>query len=30
VVRLAPLVVDTRNITRKLGMPEYESKIVRL
>lgn len=30
VLRLAPLVVDTRNVTRKLGMPEYENKIVRL
>ncbi|HKG20356.1 MAG TPA: nucleotide sugar dehydrogenase, partial [Blastocatellia bacterium] len=30
VVRLAPLIVDTRNITRKLGMPEHESKITRL
>ncbi|HEY7543901.1 MAG TPA: nucleotide sugar dehydrogenase [Blastocatellia bacterium] len=30
VVRLAPLVVDTRNVTRKLGMPECESKIIRL
>ena len=30
VLRLAPLVVDTRNVTRKLGMPEYEAKIVRL
>lgn len=30
VLRLAPLVVDTRNVTRKLGMPEHENKIVRL
>jgi UDP-N-acetyl-D-glucosamine dehydrogenase len=30
VLRLAPLVIDTRNVTRKLGMPEYESKIIRL
>ncbi|MEK6285065.1 MAG: nucleotide sugar dehydrogenase [Acidobacteriota bacterium] len=30
VVRLAPLIVDTRNVTRKLGMPEHEGKIVRL
>ncbi|HKP86454.1 MAG TPA: nucleotide sugar dehydrogenase [Blastocatellia bacterium] len=30
VLKLAPLVVDTRNVTRKLGMPEYESKVVRL
>jgi UDP-N-acetyl-D-glucosamine dehydrogenase len=30
VLRLAPLVVDTRNVTRKLGMPEHEEKIVRL
>src|SRR5678815_2140375 len=29
-VRLAPLIVDTRNITRRLGLPEYDSKIVRL
>ena len=29
-VRLAPLIVDTRNITRRLGMPEYDEKIVRL
>jgi UDP-N-acetyl-D-glucosamine dehydrogenase len=30
VLRLASLVVDTRNVTRKLGMPEHEEKIVRL
>ena len=30
VLRLAPLVVDTRNVTRRLGMPESEQKIVRL
>ena len=30
VVRLAPLVVDTRNITRGLVLPEFEPKIVRL
>jgi UDP-N-acetyl-D-glucosamine dehydrogenase len=30
VVRLAPFIVDTRNVTRSLGLPEYESKIVRL
>ncbi len=30
VLKLAPLVVDTRNVTRKLGLPEYEEKIVRL
>ena len=30
VLRLAPLVIDTRNVTRKLGMSEHESKIVRL
>jgi UDP-N-acetyl-D-glucosamine dehydrogenase len=30
VLKLAPLVIDTRNATRKLGMPEHESKIVRL
>ena len=29
-VRLAPLIVDTRNTTRKLGLPEHEKKIVRL
>ncbi len=28
--RLAPLILDTRNVTRKLGMPECESKIIRL
>lgn len=30
VLKLAPLVVDTRNVTRKLGLPEHEDKIVRL
>jgi UDP-N-acetyl-D-glucosamine dehydrogenase len=30
VVRLAPLVIDSRNITRRLGMPEHENKIIRL
>ncbi|HKV40016.1 MAG TPA: nucleotide sugar dehydrogenase [Blastocatellia bacterium] len=30
IVRLAKLVVDTRNVTRGLGLPEYENKIVRL
>ena len=30
VLRLAPLVVDTRNVTRRLRMPEHEAKIVRL
>ncbi|MFL6276337.1 MAG: nucleotide sugar dehydrogenase, partial [Blastocatellia bacterium] len=30
VVRLAPLVIDSRNATRKLNMPEAESKIIRL
>ena len=30
VLTLAPLVIDTRNVTRKLGMPEHEAKIVRL
>ena len=30
VLRLAPLVIDTRNVTRKLSMPECESKIIRL
>jgi UDP-N-acetyl-D-glucosamine dehydrogenase len=29
-VRLAPLVVDTRNATRKLDLREYEEKIIRL
>ncbi len=30
VLRLARFVVDSRNVTRRLGMPEHESKIVRL
>jgi UDP-N-acetyl-D-glucosamine dehydrogenase len=30
IVRLSNLVVDTRNVTRGLGLPEYESKIIRL
>lgn len=30
VLKLAPLVVDTRNVTRRLGLPEHEDKIVRL
>jgi UDP-N-acetyl-D-glucosamine dehydrogenase len=30
VVRVAPLVVDTRNVTRKLDLPQYQEKIVRL
>ena len=30
VLRLAPFVVDTRNVTRGVGLPEFESKIVRL
>lgn len=30
VLTFAPLVVDTRNVTRKLGMAEHEEKIVRL
>jgi UDP-N-acetyl-D-glucosamine dehydrogenase len=30
VLKLAPLVIDTRNVTRKLGMPEFEHKIIRL
>jgi UDP-N-acetyl-D-glucosamine dehydrogenase len=30
VVKLAPLVVDTRNVTRGLNMPDFEHKIVRL
>jgi UDP-N-acetyl-D-glucosamine dehydrogenase len=29
-MRLSPLIIDTRNITRKLGMPEFEDKIIRL
>jgi UDP-N-acetyl-D-glucosamine dehydrogenase len=29
-VRLAPLVVDTRNATRNLGLADYEEKIIRL
>jgi UDP-N-acetyl-D-glucosamine dehydrogenase len=30
VLRLAQFVVDSRNVTRRLGMPEHESKIIRL
>lgn len=30
VVRLAPLIVDTRNVTRNLDLPECEPKIIRL
>ncbi len=30
VVRFAPIIIDTRNVTRKLGMPEHEEKIIRL
>ncbi|HXG66654.1 MAG TPA: nucleotide sugar dehydrogenase [Blastocatellia bacterium] len=30
VLRLAPLIVDTRNVTRSLGMPEFAEKIIRL
>jgi UDP-N-acetyl-D-glucosamine dehydrogenase len=30
VLKLARLVIDTRNVTRRLGMPEHEAKIVRL
>ena len=30
VLKLAPLVVDTRNVTRRLAMPEHEGKVVRL
>jgi UDP-N-acetyl-D-glucosamine dehydrogenase len=30
VLKLAPLVVDTRNVTRKLNKPEYDEKVVRL
>jgi UDP-N-acetyl-D-glucosamine dehydrogenase len=30
VLRLAPLIIDTRNVTRKLSMSECESKIIRL
>ncbi|HKP84503.1 MAG TPA: nucleotide sugar dehydrogenase [Blastocatellia bacterium] len=30
VVKLAPLVIDTRNVTRRLSMPEFEHKIIRL
>ena len=30
VLKLAPLIVDTRNVTRRLGLPEFEEKIVRL
>jgi UDP-N-acetyl-D-glucosamine dehydrogenase len=30
VVRLAPLIIDTRNVTRKLNLAEHEAKITRL
>jgi UDP-N-acetyl-D-glucosamine dehydrogenase len=30
VVRLAPLIIDSRNATRNLNMPDSESKIIRL
>jgi len=30
VAKLAPLVIDARNVTRGLGLPEHESKIIRL
>jgi UDP-N-acetyl-D-glucosamine dehydrogenase len=30
VVRLAPLIVDTRNATRRLNLSEHEAKIIRL
>lgn len=30
VVRLAPLIVDSRNVTRRLSLPEHETKIVRV
>ena len=30
VLKLAPLVIDTRNVTRKLGVTEHQAKIVRL
>jgi len=30
VAKLAPLVIDTRNATRRLGAPEHEEKIIRL
>jgi UDP-N-acetyl-D-glucosamine dehydrogenase len=30
VVSLAPLIVDTRNATRKLNLPEHEAKVIRL
>jgi UDP-N-acetyl-D-glucosamine dehydrogenase len=30
VIGLAPLIIDSRNATRKLNMPEAESKIIRL
>jgi UDP-N-acetyl-D-glucosamine dehydrogenase len=30
VVRLAPLIVDSRNTTRRISMPEHEGKIIRL
>lgn len=30
VIKAAPLIVDTRNVTRKLGASEHEEKIIRL
>ena len=30
IVSLAPLIIDTRNATRKLNLPEHEAKIIRL
>jgi UDP-N-acetyl-D-glucosamine dehydrogenase len=30
VVRFAPLIVDTRNVTRRLAMPEFDQKVIRL
>ncbi len=30
VVRLAPLIVDSRNVTRRVSLPEHEAKIIRL
>jgi UDP-N-acetyl-D-glucosamine dehydrogenase len=30
VLKVAPLVIDTRNVTRRLNMPEYDQNVVRL
>jgi UDP-N-acetyl-D-glucosamine dehydrogenase len=30
VVRMAALIIDTRNVTRKLNLAEHESKVIRL